>query len=60
MITKILWLLATFLLVHVQVDAAQHPAKIPRLNLSSWGRGITLTARIFRSSTAMPSGVLTD
>jgi putative ABC transport system substrate-binding protein len=29
-ITKILWLLATFLLVHVQLDAAQHPAKVPR------------------------------
>jgi putative tryptophan/tyrosine transport system substrate-binding protein len=37
MITKILWLLATFLLVHVRVGAAQHPAKIPRLGFLFFG-----------------------
>ena len=37
MITKILWLLATFFLAHVQLDAAQQPAKIPRLGFLFFG-----------------------
>ncbi len=37
MITKILWPLATFLLVHIQVGAAQHPAQIPRLGFLFFG-----------------------
>ena len=31
MITKILWLLATLLFAHVQLAAAQQPAKIPQI-----------------------------
>ncbi len=37
MITRILWLLATFLLAHVQLAAAQHPAKIHRLGFLFFG-----------------------
>ena len=37
MITRILWLLATFLLAHVQLDAGQHTAKIPRLGFLFFG-----------------------
>jgi putative ABC transport system substrate-binding protein len=36
-ITKILWLLAILLLAQVQLDAAQHPAKIPRLGFLFFG-----------------------
>ena len=37
MITKVLWLLATFLLGYVQLDAGEHPAKIPRLGFLFFG-----------------------
>ena len=37
MITKVLWLLATFLLAYVQLDAGEHPAKIPRLGFLFFG-----------------------
>jgi hypothetical protein len=37
MITRILWLLATFLLAHGQLDAGQHTAKIPRLGFLFFG-----------------------
>ena len=37
MITKVLWLLATFLLAYVQLDAGEHPAKSPRLGFLFFG-----------------------
>ncbi len=44
MIRKILWLLATFLLAHVQLVAAQHPVKNARIGF--------LFLRIERSTSA--------
>ena len=37
MIRKILWLLAIFLLAHVQLVAAQHPAKNARIGFLFFG-----------------------
>ena len=37
MIGKILWLLATLLLAHVQLAEAQQPKKVPRIGWLAFG-----------------------